>query len=306
MRVRVEPMWMGKYEVTWDQYDPYAEAYDILNTNDPEGIKTQDITLVSPHVVSIPTPIHIQDALPIIQAMGRKGGYPIGHVSHVGARKYCEWISKYGQVFYRLPTEAEWEHAARAGTKTAYSFGDDTKQLADHAVYFENSEWDDGRGHPDLGAGYRKVGSKKPNPWGLHDMHGNVAEWCIDEYAKGHYKSLRDGVRAGDAIRWPTKFYGRSLRGGHWDSDAKACRSAARDKCIADWRELDPQFPKSSWYYTEFWMGFRIVRPLADPTAGVKARFWNPSSKEAIDYVRDGHHKQMRMIVKPQPEKTGD
>jgi formylglycine-generating enzyme required for sulfatase activity len=81
--------------------------------------------------------------------------------------------------FYRLPSEAEWEYACRAGTTTAYSFGDDPPKLGEYAWYFDNSD-----------DAYHEVGQKQPNPWGLFDMHGNVAEWVLDAHDKGFYATL--------------------------------------------------------------------------------------------------------------------
>lgn len=114
---------------------------------------------------------------------------------------------------FRLPTEAEWEYACRAGSKTAYCFGDDESKLAEYAWYFPNS-----------GDTTHVVGLKKPNAWGLYDMHGNVWEWVQDWYGEYH-------PPAGGIVEDPTgprTGGGWALRGGCWAADAKACRSACR------------------------------------------------------------------------------
>ena len=112
---------------------------------------------------------------------------------------------------YRLPTEAEWEYACRAGTTTDYGFGPDSRQLSQYAWFADNA---DKQTHP--------VGQKKPNAWGLYDMYGNVAEWCNDVYEKDYYK---DGPTSNP--RGPEDGPRRVLRGGAWNSRADACRSAA-------------------------------------------------------------------------------
>ena len=150
---------------------------------------------------------------------------------------------------YRLPTEAEWEYAARAGTKTAYSFGDDASQLGEYAWYKDNSEE-----QPHLGA------QKKANAWGLYDMHGNAAEWTADAYDAEFYKKAGASSAApfndgGEAL------YPHVVRGGSWDDDPARLRSAARRSSEEKWSRRDPQNPKSKWWHTDAtFVGFRVVR----------------------------------------------
>src|SRR5687768_13355489 len=145
-----------------------------------------------------------------------KDGYPAISMTQHAANSYAKWLSsKIGQ-FFRLPTEAEWEYACRAGTTTVYSFGDDPAALGDYAWYSDNSDFK-----------YQKVGTKKPNPWGLHDMHGNVAEWCLDEYDPEAYKKFASGTVENPYLR-PTKPYPHVVRGGSWNDDPDKLRSAVR------------------------------------------------------------------------------
>src|SRR5690606_18926335 len=147
--------------------------------------------------------------------------------------KFCEWLSAQTGHYYRLPTEAEWEYACRAGTTGPYSVPAD--QLADYAVMDPEQ----------IRTGYEKVGTKKPNPWGLHDMHGNVMEWCLDQYYASTY-SVRAGGNAVIApLVMPTKLYPRVARGGSWYDPPEELRSARRVGSDEAWKMQDPQLPKS-------------------------------------------------------------
>ena len=157
---------------------------------------------------------------------------PVEQVSWDDVQEFIMKLNeKEGTNKYRLPSEAEWEYACRAGTTTVYSFGDDKSKLGDYAWYDDNSG---GKTHP--------VGQKKPNPWGLHDLHGNVLEWVQDRW-HGNY----DGAPT-DGSAWEScdSADDRVLRGGSWRTAAWACRSANRDHSDPSYRDVN--------------LGFRILK----------------------------------------------
>jgi formylglycine-generating enzyme required for sulfatase activity len=141
---------------------------------------------------------------------------PVETVSWVDAVEFCEVLSKKTGKNIRLPTEAEWEYACRAGSKTRFSYGDDDDKLGDYAWYNKRGG---GVAHP--------VGQKKPNEWGLYDMHGNVCQWCSDWYGEDYYSA-----KANDRDpQGPDSGSTRVLRGGSWwEDNPTGCRSAGRSR----------------------------------------------------------------------------
>lgn len=190
---------ISKYQVTFDEYDLFCED--------------------------------TKREMPSDNKWGR-GRRPVINVSWHDAVAYCEWLShKTGQT-YRLPTEAEWEYACRAGSDTKWSFGDDEKELDKYAWYSKNSE---SKTHP--------VGQKEPNKNGLYDMHGNVYEWCEDDWVDNYNDTPRDGSAYRDE-----KSQRKVVRGGSWDDYASYTRSAFRLRSFPTIRVSD--------------RGFRLLRAL--------------------------------------------
>ncbi|HEX9046306.1 MAG TPA: formylglycine-generating enzyme family protein [Verrucomicrobiae bacterium] len=256
-KVQISPFWMGQCEVTWQEFElfmyPEEEKRKRDATSDTAGDKLAD-------AITHPTRPYVEMSF----GMG-KSGYPAISMTQHAANKYCEWLSAKTGQFYRLPTEAEWEYAARAGATNAYFFGDDPAKLGDYAWFEQNSDFK-----------YQKVGKKKPNPWGLYDIYGNVSEWVLDQYDPGYY------TKGGDLVTNPwnkaTKPYPHVARGGSWQDDATICRSASRIASDPSWKATDPQVPKSVWYFTDEparGVGFRIIRPLKVPSAAEMQKYWN-------------------------------
>jgi formylglycine-generating enzyme required for sulfatase activity len=257
-KVKIDPFWMGKFEVTWDEYEPFMITSVARRKNGtPETIPPD---ADAAFITSKPTTPYTEMSF----GMGTKGFPAISMTEHA-ALKYCQWLSAQTGHFYRLPTEAEWEYACRAGTTTAYSWGDDPSKVGEYAWYWDNA-----------GEKYQKIGLKKPNPWGLYDMHGNVIEWCLDWYepysaAAGENPYVKPGKL----------LYPRIARGGSWYDDADMLRSATRFKSNPKWKIQDPQLPKSIWYHTDgSWLGFRLVRPLKVPSAEEMFQIWNSGRGE--------------------------
>ncbi|WP_295455036.1 formylglycine-generating enzyme family protein [uncultured Thiodictyon sp.] len=162
---------------------------------------------------------------------------PVINISWDDAAAYCAWLTDQTNRTYRLPSEAEWEYAARAGTQTAWSFGDDEQVLGDYAWFSGNAER---KAHP--------IGEKRPNPWGLYDMHGNVWEWVQDHWHEGYRGAPADGCP------WEDATGDRSvLRGGSWNSEGRLVRSVFRRRNAPGCRGI-PYF------------GFRLaLGPQPDP-----------------------------------------
>jgi formylglycine-generating enzyme required for sulfatase activity len=234
----IRPLWMARTEVTWDEFDAFAFAEAIAKAGAPAPTTADAITR--------PTPPYADESF----GFG-KGRQPAISVQIHAAMEYCRWLSAKTGHAYRLPTEAEWEYAARAGSTTAYSFGDDPATLGEHAWYAANSGE-----HP------HAVGGKKPNRWGLHDMHGNVAEWCLDRYEPTAYERWGPGA-IGPVVLPTEQRYSHVARGGSWADDPARLRSASRRHSTPEWNRRDPQSPQSIWWFTDAtFVGFRVVRAV--------------------------------------------
>lgn len=207
--VEVKPFWIEKTETTWDEFDVYAYQLDLTDKEKAEGVDAK---------ARPSKPYGAPDF-----GFGHKG-YPAIAMTYHSAEMYCQWLSKKTGKKYRLPTEAEWEYACKAG-----GAGVDADKLDDHAWYWDNS---DDKTHA--------VAKKKPNAWGLHDMLGNALEWCTPTQGKEE-----KGVG----------------RGGAWDDKAEDVTCGKRRPYEPAWQDTDPQQPKSNWWLSDGnFVGFRVVR----------------------------------------------
>jgi sulfatase modifying factor 1 len=253
-KVALSGFWMGKIEVTWDEYLAFFRATGSQGRTEGQVVSrknTDAITGATP-------PWGAPD-----QGWG-KGSRPAITMSWHAATVYCQWLSKVTGKKYRLPTEAEWEFACRAGSESPYFFpgdpkkftsegfmrkifGSDTANIASRVVYKANSS-----------SRTKEPVSVKENPFGLKNMSGNVAEFCLDFYSPDTYKA--DTVAAVNP-RGPVTGREHVVRGGSFKSDARDVRSAARNFTrTKEWLMTDPQMPKSIWWYSDcIDVGFRVV-----------------------------------------------
>jgi formylglycine-generating enzyme required for sulfatase activity len=233
--VKIDAFWMEEHEVSYEEYVIFQdEALD----KDPK-----------PDGITRPSPPYIDFTL----SMGKSGGFPANSMSQYAALMYCKWLYKKTGFFYRLPTEAEWEYASRAGSASAYPSGTDEKQLGEYAWYAGNS-----------GNKYHAIKQLKPNAWGLYDMLGNVAEWTLDQYQENYFEQLKKN--ADNPWMQPSSKHPITLKGGHFRDEAAALRNASRLRSDLKWNARDPQIPKSKWWNADApFIGFRILRPYKQP-----------------------------------------
>lgn len=242
-QVSLDAFWMGTHEVTWDVFELFV--YKNFEQQATVGGLPAEVD-----AITRPT----KPYLDMTFGMGKEN-HPALSMTQFNAIRFCHWLYVKTGVFYRLPTEAEWEYACRAGTTTAYGFGDDVGELGDYAWFRDNSG---DQTHP--------VGQKKPNAWGLYDMHGNVAEWTFDQYAADTYGKY-ESVVAVNPVERPTELYPHVVRGGSFEDGAAELRSSARGASDPSWKQMDPQIPKSNWWFPEApFIGIRLVRPMVTPS----------------------------------------
>jgi formylglycine-generating enzyme required for sulfatase activity len=244
--VRLGAFWMQTHEVTWDAYLLFMFADQARERERPDALVD---------ALSRPTAPHLEMSF----GRGTKGFPAISMTQHA-ANAFALWLSAKTGEYYRLPTEAEWEYACRAGSASGLA-----GQLEDYAWFARNSAV------PGFAAGtYHKIGTKKPNAWGLYDMLGNVMEWTLDQYAP------YTAAPAENPWVKSTAPYPHAVRGGSWHDDDAGVRCTVRVPSDPSWKRQDPQLPKSIWYMTDAqWLGFRLVRPATLPSAEEMFRAWH-------------------------------
>ncbi|MBC9796005.1 formylglycine-generating enzyme family protein [Sinomicrobium weinanense] len=250
-KVKIAPFWMGTHEITWDVYEMF------LNKDYEQSVSDSRLT-DEVDAVSRPTTPYLDMTF----GMGKENMPAIG-MTQYNAIQFCKWLYAKTGVFYRLPTEAEWEYACRAGSTSDYFFGNSPEKLDQYAWYAANSE-----------EKTHQTGQKEPNPWGLYDILGNVMEWTIDQYTPETY-GQRGKVTENPVVK-ATELYPRAIRGGSYKSTAEDLRSARRFASTPNWKKIDPQMPKSNWWFPEApFLGIRVVRPLNPPSEEEIISYYN-------------------------------
>ena len=248
-RVDLDPFWMADHETTWNLYQLFIRtAKDSLNN-----------TLIKYDADIIALDSILQDSISGFDMDKGTDDYPVVNVSQFAASIFCEWLTTVTGHFYRLPTEAEWEYACRAGSERDYHFGRDDS-LDDYAWFDHNS-----------GDTYHPVKRKKANKWRLYDMHGNVAEWTLDQYLEfGYDRHENLNPYVSPKIEKPSV-----IRGGSWMDKASQLRCSARLSSSNDWTKINPEHAQNTlWFIDAPFLGFRVVRPYLVPTPMDQEKYW--------------------------------
>ncbi|MDR2469276.1 MAG: SUMF1/EgtB/PvdO family nonheme iron enzyme [Tannerella sp.] len=265
--VTLSPFFMAEIETTWDQFWEFFRHTASEGRTPPDKVYANNS---NPNVdaISGPTPpFGFPD-----QGWGF-GDRPAITITHYAAETFCQWLSKKTGRKYRLPTEAEWEYAARGGTQTPYFFSGSPKDFSDMGFWrkFFAAKTDSISSFVIYGKNSQnrtqEPSAVKPNPFGLKNMLGNVMEYCADKYDPEAY-SKNDGKVTNPLVTEGEEWV---VRGGNYTSDAADVRAAARDCSRHEaWLKTDPQQPKSIWWYSDIrGIGFRVVCE-PDPSIGLK------------------------------------
>src|SRR5690606_39022327 len=227
--VEIEPFWMGKTEVTWAEYWEYMKLYLYFRKFER---REQRMVTDENEVDAVSAPTELYEPR-MVYELGDQPNHPALSMRQYAAKQYTKWLSLQAQRFYRLPSEAEWEYACLAGSNAPYAFGDDAAELHQHAWFAGNS-----------GEKAGLVGSKRPNAFGLHDMHGNVAEWVLDgKNSKARFPKHGSTISTEDAIYWPEEIFGRFAKGGSFFSEPGACAARSRLVSAPEWLANDADSP---------------------------------------------------------------
>lgn len=277
--VELDSFWISKHEITWDQYNLFLEDsiqdlrrelykvfYNVdIETADAVSAPTWTEELlevlrdadIPADVISIPSP-----AWGDLSAGMGVSGHPAVNITHYAALMYTKWLTIKTGDFYRLPTEAEWEYACRAGNNENYT-SYFASQIDQYAWHIGNSN-----------RTYHPVDSKLPNPFGIYNMLGNVAEWTMDQYHEDYFEKL-DGEPANNPWFKPDQLYPRAVRGGSWMDQSEVASCLQRRGSDPSWKRNDPQLPKSLWWHTNaYHVGFRVVKPKNQPSGVTDMEKW--------------------------------
>ena len=236
--VTLSPFYLCTTETTLELFLAYYE--EMVTPRRVEESDNQDVDAMTG-----PTPVYGDIT------MGCSKKNPAMGATWLNAVTYCKWLSNKTGKKYRLPTEAEWEYACRAGTTNIFGFGNDPDQLKDFAWYKDNTD-----------AKPNEAAKKKPNAWGLYDMLGNVREWVYDFYSPAAYKEAVEKNQTTNPLG-PSDGKVHVARSGAYDSNTKELRCAARAYEEDWWRMNDPQMPKSKWWLPQMdFIGFRVARSI--------------------------------------------
>lgn len=278
-QVEVSPFRISSHEITWNLYNLFVEEniedirrdlwkvlYGVDIEFDADALASATLTDevlellrdadIPADVISKPSPAYGD----LSGGMGTDG-FPAINMTHYAAHMFTKWLTVKTGNFYRLPTEAEWELACRAG------------QLGQYAppANPDNYAWH--RGNSDRS--YHRVGSKEPNALGIYDMLGNTAEYTLDQFYEDYFERL-ENEPAADPWFKPTELYPRSVRGGSWMDEAEYSSCLQRRGSNPNWKRNDPQLPKSLWWHTNaYFVGFRVVMPADQPeTVEEMEEYW--------------------------------